>query len=182
MNLHLGCGKRFLPGYIHIDLNKFDHIDHNANIYPLPFIESGSVDLIYFSHGIEYFSREEIPKVLKEYKRVLKTGGILRLAVPDFKALAELYLMTGKLDNVIGPLYGHWPLKNKKVLSHKTVYDYISLETVLHDAGFDNVRKWFWNKIFVNELDGFDDYSKAYYPHMNFSGKLLSLNVECTKG
>ena len=30
--LHLGCGKRFLEGYIHIDIDSYPHIDYISKI------------------------------------------------------------------------------------------------------------------------------------------------------
>ncbi|WP_274607870.1 MULTISPECIES: class I SAM-dependent methyltransferase [Thiorhodovibrio] len=39
----------------------------------------------------ESFERRDFRAVLAEWRRVLKPGGILRLAVPDFAACAKLY-------------------------------------------------------------------------------------------
>lgn len=93
IKLHLGCGKRYLPGYIHIDLADYPHIDYKHDIKTLPMFEDCSVDLIYASHVIEYFDRIEVITVLKEWYRVLKEGGILRIAVPDFEALVQVYMV-----------------------------------------------------------------------------------------
>lgn len=185
MKLHLGCGKRYMPGYEHVDLADFPHINYRHSVKTLPKYADNSVDLIYFSHGIEYFDREEIKQVLAEYERVLKPGGILRLAMPNFKELAHLYLDQDNLDLVIGPIYGRWPIDNaeKTIVYHKTIYDAKSLRNLLYDSGFLNIKYWDWREVFVDELEGFDDYSKAYYPHLDFEkGQLLSLNMECTKG
>lgn len=182
MKLHLGCGKRYMPGYEHVDLNDFDHIDYKHSVAILPKYKDNSIELIYFSHGIEYFDCEEIKNVLAEYKRILKPGGILRLAVPNFWQLMELYLETADIRNITGPIYGRWPLKNGSFFYHKIGYDMASLHRVLENAGFKDIRPWDWRKVFVGELEGYDDFSKAYYPHMDFNGRLMSLNVECKKG
>lgn len=183
MNLHLGCGKRFIPGFIHIDLNDFPHIDYRHDIKTLPMIEDDTVDLIYFCHGIEYFDRVEIIDVLKEWKRVLKKGGILRLAMPDFEALIAVYKKYKDLDKVIGPLYGRWEIKGKdnkqKILYHKTVYDFKSIKNLLESQGFAKVKKYDWKKTIHKD---YDDYSQAYIPHMDKeNGILISLNVEAVK-
>ena len=68
--IHLGCGKRFLEGYIR-DIDSFDHIDFVTAIDNLEMFEDDSANLIYCSHAIEYFAMVEIKNVLKEWKRVL---------------------------------------------------------------------------------------------------------------
>ena len=92
MKLHLGCGKRFIPGFVHIDAIDYKHVDHVATIDKLSFIPDNSVDLIYNCHVLEHFKRRDVQDVLKEWQRVLKPGGCLRTAVPDFEALAQLYV------------------------------------------------------------------------------------------
>ena len=57
-----------LPGYIHIDINKFDHIDYFSKIDNLDFIEDNSVDEIYASHVLEYYDVENVKRVLEEWK------------------------------------------------------------------------------------------------------------------
>ena len=55
LKLHLGCGERFLPGYTHVDISDFDHIDYKSNVKKLDFIEDNSVEQIYASHVLEYY-------------------------------------------------------------------------------------------------------------------------------
>mgnify|MGYP002622798139 CR=1 FL=1 len=183
VKVHLGCGKREMPGYLHIDLADFPHIDHRHDIATLPMLDDDSVGLIYASHVLEYFDRIEVANVLREWRRVLAAGGTLRLAVPDFSALTEVYRRHGDLDLVIGPLFGRWQIPGTDtVVFHKTVYDFDALQSVLHDAGFAGVRRWDWREVFIGELAGYDDYSQAYVPHMDKEhGQLISLNVEATK-
>src|SRR2546425_11062307 len=50
-----------------------------------------SAELVYACHVLEYFDRVEVVDVLREWHRVLAHGGVVRLAVPDFAALAEVY-------------------------------------------------------------------------------------------
>lgn len=183
LKVHLGCGKRQMPGYMHIDLADFPHIDHNHDIRTLPMLDDAAAQLIYASHVLEYFDREEVGEVLREWGRVLAPGGTLRLAVPDFAALAEVYRRHEDLDLVIGPIFGRWPIPGTDtIVFHKTVYDFASLERVLKTTGFHDVRRWDWRKVFVGELAGYDDYSQAYVPHLDKeNGLLVSLNVEATK-
>ena len=191
--LHLGCGSKKLVGYIHVDLADYPHIDHKHDVKSLPMFGDDSIDLIYASHTLEYFDRCCLTKdnsyealdVLKEWRRILKPGGILRLAVPDFEKLIAVYMAYKDLEpkrGVLGPLYGHWPIPGTdKLVSHRTVYDEKSLTGILWRAGFKQTRPWDWRQVFVGENAGFDDYSQAYYPFDKANGILTSLNIEAIK-
>jgi predicted SAM-dependent methyltransferase len=177
--LHLGCGKKdFGKEWIHIDGSDYPHI-HSHDITKLPF-EDNSVSIIYACHVFEYFDRDEAQEVLKEWKRVLKKGGVLRLAVPDFEICAKLYTWKKyNLDKFSGMFYGKWKMNDEVTVYHKTIYDFDSLASTLTKAGFEGVRKWDWRK---TSHSHFDDYSQAYLPHMDKeNGILVSLNVECIK-
>ena len=91
MKLHLGCGKRYIPGFIHVDLANFKHINYKRNVKNLSCFKSNSVDLIYACQVLEYFDVDEIHVVLKEWRRVLKKNGTLRLSVPNFEKINLLY-------------------------------------------------------------------------------------------
>lgn len=176
MKLHLGCGKRHIPGFIHIDAIDFPHVDHVTSIDNLSFIADASVDLIYNCHVLEHFKRREVQKVLAEWNRVLKPGGTLRISVPDFASLFEIYVKHQKLELVIGALFGR---QDYLYNIQYTTYDLPTLSKTLEDAGFTNVRRYDWRKTEHAEID---DYSQAYIPHMDKeNGTLISLNVECTK-
>jgi SAM-dependent methyltransferase len=182
LKVHLGCGKRYIPGFVHVDLDDFPHIDHRHDLRSLPFLPDDSVDLIYACHVLEYFDRVEVGPVLQEWRRTLKPGGTLRLAAPDFAALAEIYRRHGDLNLIHGPLYGRIAIgrgENAQVLYHKTVYDFPSLKKVLESNSFRNVRRYDWRQTLHRD---YDDFSQAYIPHMDKeNGRLISLNVEADK-
>lgn len=57
----------------------------------LPF-KDGSVDGCYASHLLEHLSRDGARRLLIECLRVLRSGGVLRLAVPDLEVIVGEYL------------------------------------------------------------------------------------------
>jgi len=182
MKLHLGCGKRYICGFIHVDLDDLPHIDYKHDVRTLPVFTDNTADLIYACHIIEYFDRFEVIDVLREWYRVLKPSGVLRLAVPDFRALVEVYQKYGDLRLILGPLYGRMVIhtdKGESTIYHHTVYDFKSLRSVLESVGFMNVRCYDWRETIHKD---YDDFSQAYIPHMDKeNGLLISLNVEADK-
>lgn len=185
MNLHLGCGDRIIeyPEWENVDL--YAHLDGvvGIDVRELSAVYGAdAADLIYASHLLQYFDEREAVDVLRDWRYVLKPGGTLRLAVPDFEALLHVYAETGgSLASIIGPLFGRWETCSKvePVIYHKTVYDFPTLAYVLRVAGYRAVRKWNWRNTRHNQID---DGSQAYFPHMDKqNGLLLSLNVEATK-
>ncbi len=176
MNLHLGCGKRNIPGFVHIDAVEYPHVDHVATIDNLSFIPDCSVDLIYNCHVLEHFKRKDVERVLREWFRVLKPNGVLRISVPDFAKLCEVYQRYGKIDLIIGALFGR---QDYLYNIHYNVFDFASLSDLLQHSGFTNVRTYDWRQ---TEHADMDDFSQAYIPHMDKeNGMLISLNVECSK-
>jgi predicted SAM-dependent methyltransferase len=183
MKIHIGCWKRFIPGFIHIDICDLPHIDYRHVVDKLPMIPDNSADLIYASHVFEYYDRQKAVDVLAEWRRVLKPGGTLRIAVPDFAALLKVYEQTKNLDNILGPLYGRMVVdmgeKEIQIIYHKTVYDFDSLKKLLEENGFQCVHRYDWRDTIHKD---YDDHSQAYFPHMDKdNGLLTSLNVEATK-
>ena len=177
--INMGCGWRnFGEGWKHIDSGDYDHLD-SFSITNLGEYKDNSVDLIYASHVVEYFDREEVEDLLREWYRVLKPGGVLRVAVPNFQKISHLY-STGEynLDYFVGLLYGKMSMADATIY-HKTVYDFESLAKVFEAAGFKDSRAFDWRR---TEHAQFDDHSQAYLPHMDKdNGTLMSLNMECTK-
>ena len=181
VKLHLGCGKRYLPGYIHVDIDDGDHIDYCLDIKSLKIFKNNSVDIIYSCGAIVYFDRQELKEVLLDWNRILKPGGKLRISVTDFKKIIEVYNTSGmdiETRGLLGPLFGRWLIKND-ILYQKTVFDFDSLKAFLKKCGFNNISKYDWRDILPPD---YDDYSKAYIPHMDMeNGILISLNVEAYK-
>lgn len=179
IKIHVGCGKRFIPGWIHVDGEKLPHINHN-DVW-LNWQDPGSVDVIYSSHFLEYYDRQQAESILENWFKALKHGGVLRLAVPDFWAMARLYIADPEkypLDSLLGPLYGRM-LMNDRWIYHRTVYDYKNLSDLLKRVGFREVHRYDWRQ---TEHAHIDDCSQAYLPHMEKdNGNLISLNVEATK-
>jgi SAM-dependent methyltransferase len=182
LRIHLGCGKRFIPGFVHVDLDDFPHIDHRAPIDRLAMFDDASADLIYCCHALEYMDCEEGAAALREWYRVLRPEGILRLAVPDFETLSTLYREYGDLDLILGPLYGRMSIRTSSgpaMIYHRTAYDYRSLERACLATGFRSFRRYDWR---ATEHCDIDDFSQAYVPHMDKDhGTLISLNVEAVK-
>ncbi len=174
--LYLGCGTRHLPGFIHIDSRPYPHIDHLTRIDRLPMFADDSVDLIYASHVLEQFGRYQIFDVVCEWYRVLRPGGALRLAGPDFAKAVRYYLSNGDIRDVMGLVVGGQATSDDV---HRTLFDEANLGELLLDVGFDSVDRYDWRQ---TEHAGFDDLSQSYLPHLDKTdGVLVSLNVEAIK-
>lgn len=183
MKLHLGCWKRYIPGFVHVDICRLPHIDYVSTVDKLPMFPDDSAELIYASHVLEYFDLQEGEAVLREWARILAPQGVLRIAVPDFPALIKVYELTGNINKILGPLYGRMEVKlgedQSTLIYHKIVYDFESLKNLLEKAGFENVCPYDWRQTIHKD---YDDHSQAYYPHMDKdSGLLTSLNIEAVK-
>lgn len=143
-----------------------------ADVENLDAFEDGSVDLIYAAHVLEHIPRPHILTVLEEWRRVLKPGGMLRVSVPDFMILAELYLYDSvSMWRITGPLHGR---QDYEANTHYVSFDYEYLAWMLGTAGYHDIRRWHPSQI--HPLD-YDDISLA-----KIDQRYISLNVEATAG
>jgi predicted SAM-dependent methyltransferase len=139
-------------------------------------LDDESCDVIYACHILEHFHKKQILPVLKEWLRVLKKDGILRISVPDMEALSTVYQQTHDLNLIIGPLFGRCDYLYN---FHYTVFDFTTLSAALMEAGAKRIIKYDWK---TTEHALIDDYSQAYIPHMDKeNGLLISLNIEAFK-
>jgi predicted SAM-dependent methyltransferase len=92
--LNLGCGHHYSrhPSWTNLDFIETGKgvIAHNL-LSGVPFAEN-SFDLVYHSHVLEHMTKADGEKFLSECLRVLKPGGILRIAVPDLEQILRNYL------------------------------------------------------------------------------------------
>jgi predicted SAM-dependent methyltransferase len=90
--LNLGCGSRFHPEWTNLDFVSAskDVIAHDLR-KGIPYF-ANEFDVVYHSHVLEHFKREEARAFIGECVRVLKPGGILRVVVPNLERLAKAYL------------------------------------------------------------------------------------------
>jgi len=179
MKLHIGCGNRYLPGWIHVDLEKYgEHIDYVCDIRKLKDVfGSGNIEEIYACHVIEHVGRHEILDLFKSLFEVLKHNGVLRMAVPDIEKAIELYVRGVPLWPT---LYGQfWGGQKNSADYHCVGFDMKMLQGFLKDVGFKSAERYDWREFLP---EGFDDYSRSYLPHMDFeNGECLSLNVIARK-
>lgn len=98
MKLHLGCGQRYLEGYLNIDFPLAFHTaqtesvaDLHADITGLKY-PAGSVDEVRLHHVFEHFPRPVACGLLACWFSWLRPGGVLHLEVPDFQRTARAML------------------------------------------------------------------------------------------
>jgi predicted SAM-dependent methyltransferase len=92
--LNLGCGDYFSKEkeWVNLDFvsSHEEVIAHNL-LKGIPF-EDNTFDLVYHSHVLEHFSKEDGEILISECFRVLKPNGVLRIAIPDLERIAKKYL------------------------------------------------------------------------------------------
>jgi SAM-dependent methyltransferase len=107
---------------------------------------AASADVVYSSHMIEHLDRGEARAFLTEVRRVLRPGGVVRVAAPDLSRLIGDYLASGDADEfVAGSHLGldrpaglrawvKWTVVGPR--HHLWMYDGESLTRLLRESGF----------------------------------------------
>jgi ubiquinone/menaquinone biosynthesis C-methylase UbiE len=95
IKLNLGSSKNLIKGFINVDIG-FDIKDKSfvkADVIELPFPDEYA-DYILARQLLEHLSISYIIPALKEWLRVLKTGGRMVITCPNFTLMAEEWLNT----------------------------------------------------------------------------------------
>jgi predicted SAM-dependent methyltransferase len=131
VKLNIGAGPVHLDGYINLDRKT------GQEAFPLQYAD-GSVDEIRASHVLEHFSHREIDAVLAHWVAKLRPGGVLKIAVPDFKKVAKEYLR-GNPINVQGYVMGGHTDRDDH---HGVIFDRETLEEAFYKLGLTNITTW----------------------------------------
>jgi predicted SAM-dependent methyltransferase len=174
--IHIGCGPINSPGYINIDARRFRHVHVvTKKITSLPLFPDEVADLIYMCHILEHFSRGQVVAVLREMHRLLKPGGTLRLSVPDFDRILNIYTTTGRNINAInGPLMGG---QDYEYNFHYAVFNERHLSEQLRSCGYRDVRTWDPDNC---QYHDFQDWASMQHV-VDGQHFPISLNLEATK-
>jgi SAM-dependent methyltransferase len=202
--IHLGCGLNSPNGWVNVDgswnawlakyrklkwlLQKINIVQNRQLIIPwsteiiihdvrrrLPFPD-GSAKAVYASHLLEHLYLVEEEFLLRECFRILCPGGILRIVVPDLKAIIEEYM--GKKDlkmeentrmlrpaeklnrrlllrNISPPkgniIFGLYNLL-KDFHTHKYMHDVDSLKGLFERLGFKEVAEMDYHQSRIEDI------------------------------
>ena len=88
--LHIGCGPHRLDGWLNTDVDTRNGAVYLNATKPLPF-PSNTFECIFSEHMIEHIPIRAAQEFIAECARVLKPGGVLRIATPDMAFLFALW-------------------------------------------------------------------------------------------
>lgn len=149
--LNVGCGYNIYDGFVNVDLMwkpgvlVWD-ISRIAR-EPLPFAD-GTFKGVFTEHCLEHVDFDAAWDNLREYHRLLKPGGTLRVVVPD----GEIYI-DGWIANRAGrPVELPYARERKEAtpmisinriarLHHSFLYDHETLAYMMREVGFKDIRK-----------------------------------------
>lgn len=149
--LNIGCGTDYKEGWINVDNNSDNNItklDLNWDLRnPLPF-QDNSIDFVFNEHFFEHLTVDEAQLVIKDLMRVLKPGGVMRIAMPDLEAIVKQYRKGLKSDPLINNFKMDFIDTKAESINmsfrwwgHKWLYDWEELTRRLKEAGYERVTR-----------------------------------------
>lgn len=92
IRLNWGCGPRPAPGWLNSDIAAGPGIDLPCDIRDGLPLGDGAVDYAVAIHALQDLPFVDLCRALSELRRVLRRGGVLRLALPDLDRAISAYL------------------------------------------------------------------------------------------
>lgn len=140
--IELGCGTNPQhtddANWIHADCRILPHVEYIGDVSRKLAFEDNSFDEVLARSILEHISYRQVPSTLKEWYRILSTGGILELIVPQVDAVFKCYAQgTMTLDEFWGYLYGG---SDYAFNFHLCGFTKEILTKCLLDAGFTDIQ------------------------------------------
>lgn len=146
MKLHLGCGIRYIDGWVNIDWSDKYKVDYSIDLgtTPLP-CEDGQADRVISSHLIEHLNRWEGMFHLKEIYRTMKPGAKFTLAFPCLRRIIDCYEGRDRSVNVVKNddwlIEAIFETQKDETIIHKYGYTTGTMTRLLIETGFKDVTE-----------------------------------------
>lgn len=138
VKINIGCGRKILAGWVNTDIQARDGVDHVCDLRAVP-LPDECADVVQAMHVIEHVYRWEAPDALREWRRLLKPGGLLILELPDLEHACR-NLLRGRGDQMaMWPLYGD-PGPMDVHNCHRWGYTRASIASLLAAEGFRRIE------------------------------------------
>ncbi|HEX5544863.1 MAG TPA: methyltransferase domain-containing protein [Nitrospira sp.] len=174
--LNVGCGPQRIAGWLNADLHTGPGIDVVGDIRTGLNLDTDSIDYIVAMHMLQDLRYPDIPVALRELKRVLIPGGVLRLGLPDLEKAIRAYIAG---DHG----YFHVPDGDARAIGTKLVTQIIWYGSVRTPFTFDCIAEWLSREGFrLVRRCGFGLTESAYPEIVHLDNRPReSLFVEATK-
>jgi predicted SAM-dependent methyltransferase len=140
LKVHLGSGPINIQGWVNVDARSFEHVHLVSDELELREFSDGAISEIYLCHILEHFSFQAAEALLKRLKLKLCSGGLIRISVPNFDKLIEVYNFGGgDLTKVQSALMGG---QDYDYNFHKSLYNLSSLRELLECCGYSQISEW----------------------------------------
>ncbi len=133
--LDIGIGFAPAIGYIHADIQASDEVEIVADAGKIPVPDETFIE-VRNAHLIEHFERGKVPDLIKEWVRILKVDGVLRVLCPDVAKVARqfvnkeidlkqylLWTYGGQLDKFDFHYWGYTPETLKRLFEDAGLVD-----------------------------------------------------------
>jgi predicted SAM-dependent methyltransferase len=152
--LHIGCGKNHMDDWINVDVRRTSVADLAWDVtLKFPF-EEGSCRYIYNEAFLEHLTVDQGLAFMRECRRLLEPGGVLRIAMPSVQNIVNRYLSDDwkQQDWLAWPEYAHVETRAEmmnmsfRAWGHEWIYDRDELHRRLREAGFTEVADVAWGE------------------------------------